>query len=158
MKKFVAALLTLFLLAGAAACQPQATADAAVQGSLSEIMEKIYAGAKTQEMPELTNTEITGENSKYYLGVENLEYKEALASEPLMNASPHSVCLVRLNEGQDMEEVKQQLRDNADPFKWVCVGVQEDQIIVDNIGDLVVLIMSADADALHESFLALKNK
>lgn len=156
MKKFVAALLTLILLAGAAACQPQATADAAVSGSLSEIMDKIYTGAKA-EMPELTNTEITGENSKFYLGVDTMEFKEALASEPMINAIPHSVCLVRINEGQDVEEVKQQLRDNADPFKWVCVGVQEDQIIVDNIGDLVVLIMSADADALHESFLALKN-
>ncbi|MEL7610429.1 MAG: hypothetical protein AAGU74_13130 [Bacillota bacterium] len=157
MKKLIAALLTLLLLAGVAACQsPAAGSNAAVQGSLEEIMAKIYAGAKV-EMPELVNTEITGENSKYYLGVENMEFNEALASEPLMNASPHSVCLVRLNDDQDVEAVKKQIKENVDPFKWVCVGVQEDEIVVDNIGDLVVLIMSADADALHESFLTLKN-
>ena len=42
--------------------------------------------------------------------------------------------------------------------KWVCVGVDPDNIIVDSIGDIVILIMSdTDAQDLHQAFLSLKN-
>jgi hypothetical protein len=43
-------------------------------------------------------------------------------------------------------------------MKWVCVGVDPDNVIVDSIGDVVILIMSDDnAQALHQAFLALQD-
>jgi hypothetical protein len=61
-----------------------------------------------------------------------------------------------LKKGADIEKLKSEIKENVNPNKWVCVGVDPSNIIVDNIGDLVILIMSdTDAQALHSAFLAL---
>ena len=65
---------------------------------------------------------------------------------------------MRVGEGTDIEQLKQDIKDNVNPQKWVCVGVDPDNIIVDSIGDIVILIMSdTDAQDLHQAFLSLKN-
>ena len=47
-------------------------------------------------------------------------------------------------------------KENVDPMKWVCVGVDTKNILVDNIGDVLILVMSDEAGkALHEAFLSL---
>jgi hypothetical protein len=49
------------------------------------------------------------------------------------------------------------IRNNVNPQKWICVGVDRENVIVDSIGDLVILIMSDNGpQALHEAFLNLK--
>lgn len=61
-------------------------------------------------------------------------------------------------EGTDVAGVKTAIRENVDPNKWICVGVSENDVVVDNIGNLVILIMSDESEALHDSFLALAGK
>lgn len=76
-----------------------------------------------------------------------------------MTSSAYSLCLLRVKEGADIKAIKKDIKENVDPRKWICVGVDPDNIIVDNIGDVVVLIMSDDAgSALHDAFLQLKEK
>ena len=59
-------------------------------------------------------------------------------------------------EGADIEQIKTAIKENVDPQKWICVGVDPEKIIVDNIGDIIILIMSDDqGEALHNAFLAL---
>lgn len=114
-----------------------------LSGELTEIMEKVYAGVN-QEMPALANTELTAENLQYYLGVTELDFKEGLASEPLMSSIAHSVVLVRVNDGVDIEKTKQDIKNNVDPRKWLCVGVEEKDVLVASRGDLIILIMVND--------------
>jgi len=119
-----------------------------LEGNLTDLMSELYAGANIKEgdIMGLANTEINDENLAYYLGVESLDYKEAVASESMVGSIAHSVVLVRMNEGADIEKAKKEIKENVDPRKWICVGVEEEDIIVKNKGNLVVLIMVEDQE------------
>lgn len=134
-----------------------------LEGSLEDILAKIYDTVETDDFFKgyinegLQTTAIPEDNIAYFLGKEDIEFEAAIASEPLMMPSAYSLCLVRAKEGADIEKMKTEIKDNADPQKWICVGVNPDNVIVDNIGDVIILIMSDDqGKALHDAFLALK--
>jgi len=129
-----------------------------LEGTLSELMRELYKGAgiNEDEIMFLEDKEVTEENLSYYLGVKELDYKEALASESMTGSVAHSVVLVRMNKGADIEQAKKDIKEKVDPRKWICVGVEDENVIVDNIGDVIVLIMNNDyAKKLSESFKEL---
>lgn len=128
------------------------------EDSLESIMAKIYDGVTTQ-MPRVSNIEITPENSQYFLGIENMKFVEALASEAMIGSQAHSVCLVRVEEGADVAAIKEQIRTSVNPRKWICVGVERDEVIVENIGNLILLVIDQFAPKeISESFLALEKE
>ena len=131
-----------------------------VEGSLESIMEKVYADIPEDERPMmLTNTEVTEENIEYYLGTSDIEYEEALASESGVGSIAHSVVLVRTKDNADIEAIKDKIEDNINPRKWICVGVEEDDVIVENKGNLIILIMVNDEttrEKIETSFEKLK--
>ena len=116
-----------------------------VEGSLEEIMTKIYADIPEDQRPMmLGNMEVTSENVEGFLGTAEIEYEEALASESMVGAIAHSVVLVRAKEGADIEAVKTTIKENVNPRKWVCVGVEKDDVIIKNKGDLIIVIIVED--------------
>lgn len=133
--------------------EPEATDE--IQGTLEEIMAQVYGGTKDIEFPKLMNTEMSDENIEYFLGTSDIDYVEGLGSEAMISSIAHSVVLVRVADDADIDDVKTKIKENVDGRKWICVGVEEDQIVVDNIGNLVILIMDKESEALQESFLAL---
>lgn len=160
MKRWMTALLALAVLTLAAGCGagPAANENPFADTALTQVLEDVYAGASV-EIPSLITTEITAENEQAFLGTTGLDFKEAIASEPAISSIAYSVCLVRMNEGADMEAAKQAIKDNVDPVKWICVQVDPSNVIVDSAGDVIILIMSNDyATSIHESFTALSSK
>ena len=134
----------------------ETTGSAQDDMSLEEIMEQIYAGVPADQLPMVGNTEITAETENYYLGTEGLGFTEALASDAMINAIAHSVCLIRMPEGADIEAAKEDIRTHVNPQRWICVGVDADKVVVDSIGNVIVLILNNDlGKQLHENFLAL---
>lgn len=128
------ACVTLFSLTGCGEKQ--------VEGTLEEIMTKVYADVPEDERPMmLTNTEVTEENVENYLGTKDIEYEEALASESAVGSIAHSVVLVRMKDGANIEEAKKKIEENANPRKWICV--EADDVVVKNKGNLIILIMSS---------------
>ena len=131
-----------------------------VEGSLEDIMAQIYADIPDDERPiMLANTEINEENIEYFLGTKDIDYVEALASESGIGSIAHSVVLVRVSDDADVEAIKEKIEDNINPRKWICVGVEEDDVIVENKGNLIVLIMVDDEtnrEKIEESFDKLK--
>lgn len=114
-----------------------------IEGNLSDIMNKVYDGVEA-EMPMLLQTELNDENIEYFLGTTDIDYKEGLASEPMMSSIAHSVVLVRMNEGADIEVAKTKIKESVNPRKWICVEVSESDVIVDSRGDIIILIMVND--------------
>lgn len=112
-----------------------------VEGSLEDIMKKLYQNLPEESLPELANLEITADNIEYFLGTSDIDYSEALASEPLMSSFAHSVVLVRLNNEKDVKDVKEKIINNVNPAKWICVEVDRQNVKVASRGNLVVLIM-----------------
>ena len=139
-------------------CGKEEAKDKNIEGSLTDIMTKVYEQLPEDKRPMgLTNMEVNAENIEGFLGTSDIEYDEALASESMVGSIAHSVVLVRVAKDADVEATKKAIKDNVNPRKWICVGVEKDQVIVKNKGNLIILIMAAEnSDKLEAGFDALK--
>ncbi|HHX74728.1 MAG: DUF4358 domain-containing protein [Firmicutes bacterium] len=161
MKKLVVVSLVLICVLALGGCRKQDSQAGRLEESLEDILAHIYANAELDDFfreylkTGVETVEINSENCSYHLGTE-IDFAEAIASVPLMMPSAYELCLVRAKEGADIEALKESIEENVDPQKWVCVGVDPENIIVDNIDDVIILIMSDEqGKALHDAFLAL---
>ncbi len=127
--------------------------DKNVEGSLESIMEKMYEGISEDDLPMLSNTEVTAENVEYYLGTSDIQFIEGLASEPLMTSIAHSVVLIRVENDSNIKEIVDKIKNNVDPNKWICVGVDEQNVRVENKGNLILLVMTDEnVDTIVNNF------
>ena len=96
-----------------------------IEGKLEDIMTKVYEGIKEEELPMmLQNIELTEEDIEYYIGTNDIKWKEAIASESGIGSIAHSVVLIRMSEDvteNDIEDAKNKIKENANPRKWLCV-------------------------------------
>jgi len=122
--------------------------------SLSSILDKIYEKAGL-ETPKRAQTEITAENIEYYLGTSNIEFTEGMASEPMMGSFAHSIVLIRVKDGSDVTKIMDDIKTNVDPRKWICVGVEPENVIVENAGNMIILIMDELSENYHDAFSEL---
>lgn len=121
---------------------------------LETILENIYREADI-ELPLRGTTVITGGNADYFLGSDAIAFSEAIASDAMINVIPFSLCLLRVADKAEAEATAMALRESANPNKWNCVGVSGDCVITDYAGDVVILIMAEEAEALHTAFSRL---
>ena len=154
-KRLLSVFLCLVIVISLTACNSKSkTSNQHVDGELSDIFVKIYENSGV-ESPLTYETVVNDANKVSMLGSSEVTFLEGLSSDAAIMTIPHSMVLIRIDSSVDVEKTKKLIKDNVDPWKWICVGVDADQVIVDNIGDLVFLVMSKDAKAYHESFLKL---
>ena len=110
-----------------------------IELSMNEVVDKLYVGLE-DNMPMVGSTEITKDNMKSYIGIDNLDIKEGVASEALIGSIAHSVVVLRVSDKVDVEKAKNDIKENANPRKWVCV--EAEKVIVKSKGDVIILIMS----------------
>lgn len=140
MKKLFNVLMIVLIALSLVACGNNKSTN--IEGSLSDIMDKVYADIPEDKTPGfLEKHEVNADNIEWFLGSKDIEFKEALAMESGIGSYAHSVVLIRANEGQDIEALKEMIKENIDTNKWICVGIDKDQLIVENIGDLVIVII-----------------
>jgi hypothetical protein len=173
MKKLVLTLLVCALLISATACAgtPNEPGDTTAPATgettapagetenpvdempLSDIMAKILDGV--DNLPESFDIELTADNFESYVFTEYKDGYEALCSEAMINITTHSVVLLRVPEGADAEAVAKDIKNNANPFKWVCVSAEK--VIVRQYGNTILLIMSYEqmANQIVSKFDAL---
>lgn len=127
-----------------------------IQEPLSDVMKKLYENISEDEMPLLETVEVTKENQEYYLGNVSFNYQEALASEPVMSSIAHSVVLIRLKDTKNIESIKKEIKEKVDPNKWICVGVEDKNVIVVSKSNLILLVMDDEyATQIRDNFLNL---
>lgn len=127
--------------------------------SLVALMDKIY-GDKTDIMVGQTvlyngmGSE-TERGLDWYLGTEDVQFEAGLASEAMITSQAHSIVLLRMPEGADMEAAKTKIAKSIDPFKWICVGVDPDKVRVESNGDLICVVMDEqNGDYYADNFLS----
>lgn len=160
LRTFLCFLLSLLFLTGCS----QGTGQTNVEGSLEDLVQKIYDHTgEAVELPRgVVNIPLSedmgsegGAGIEYYLGAKGIPFTEGVASESLIGAVAYSLVLLRIEDNADMAAVKKQIQDNAPIDKWICVAVDPGDVVVDNLGNLLILIMSENSAVLHESFLKL---
>lgn len=159
MKRYVALFMAILMVFSLAACGAGET-EQTISGTLPEIIDKIYETADLDEDQRqlikdgVETMEIPRENMAYFFGID-VDCEEAVASEPMINAIPFSICLMRVKEDTDIEALKKEIKENVNPRKWVCVEVDQSDVRVESVGDLVLLIMADDSEKYSEAFHAL---
>ena len=125
-----------------------------VEGTLEEIMSKVYEGIPQENLPMLMDIPVDNETVEGFLGTTEVSYKEALAKEPMISSIPHSVVLVRLNDAKDAEATVEKIKASVNPRKWICV--EASNVVVKSKGDLVILIMADTEMTTAEESIAPK--
>ena len=119
--------------------------------TVNEVIDKVMEGLEDNS-PMVSNTEVTKENMEYYLGTDTIDIEAGIASEPVMSSIAHSVVVIKVADGTDINAVKEKIKENVNPQKWVCV--EAEKVIVENKGNIIILIMSNNdlATKIQENF------
>ncbi len=123
---------------------PAADSQESLSGELTEIIDQIYNNKNVELTLGTVPVDLTDEYSlKSYTGLDDASMiKEAVASEPLMNAQAYSVVLVRTNDAADAEAVADAMKAGINTRKWVCVEANNLEVV--GYGDVVMLVMISD--------------
>lgn len=156
MKKVFRLLIVALLSLSLAACSEKSDN---IDLSLDEIMNRLYEGIPEEELPAMKEyIQVNADNEYWYLGTEGLEFEEALAVEPMIGSIAHSVVLVKVADGTDVQEVENQIKDNIDTRKWVCVGIEKDQLIITHRGNIILVVIDdlGVGNTIKENFENIK--
>lgn len=141
------ALAVVFLCA---ACGKKEEAGDNLEGSLTDIMAGLYEKADLSEdfragMDSFETYEMTAELNASILGTDEIAYLEGVASIPMISPNAYQCVLLRVEEDQ-VDTVKQQLKENADLNKWVCVSAET--MLIESRGNVIFFIMG-DNDTVY---------
>ena len=91
------------------------------------------------------------EGLTYQIGLTSVEgVKNVILSMPMMNAQPYTLALIQTERSADIEKIKQDVLQNCDLRKWVCVNA--DKASVTNSDTVVLFIMVS-----NDEIIALEN-
>ena len=141
MKKMMALVLVLVMAVSMAACGSKAADKAPLEGTMEENALKIMEIAPVEFMGGCIPVDMTDADTvRYFTGLQDAsKITDAAVYESMMGSQAFSLVLVRTAEGADAKTVAQEMTDNIDTRKWICVGA--DEKLVAGYGDTVMLIM-----------------
>ena len=88
-----------------------------------------------------------------YTGLKTNDGIESIVvSEPLITSQAYSVAIVKVKDSADVEKIKQEMLDNIDMRRWICVSAE--QLYITNSGNVIFSVM-ADKDvakAIYNDF------
>ena len=79
-----------------------------------------------------------------YTGLKTNDGIESIVvSVPLITSQAYSVAIVKVKDNADVEKIKQEMLDNIDMSRWICVSAE--QLYITNSGNVIFSVM-ADKD------------
>lgn len=156
MKKYIALVLALMLAVSMAACgSREASADKVpLEGTMEENVMKITEISPVEFMGGIIPVDLadTSEDGKWavytFTGLQDASViTDVAVYESMMGSQAFSLVMVRTAAGADPKAVAQEMKDNIDPRKWVCVGA--DEVMAAGYGDAVMFIMVDSQLGLH---------
>ena len=146
MKKFIAFVLVAAMALSMAACGGKGADKTPLEGTMEENVMKVMEIAPVEFMAgpmpvDLTDTSEDGKWAlSYFTGLQSAEnITDVCDYEPMTGSQAFSLVMVRTAEGADPVAVAQEMKDNIDPRKWICVGA--DEMMVVTYSDVVMLVM-----------------
>ena len=160
MKKFLSLILCAMMVLTLVACgsKDAGNAGGSKEGDtmdLTAMVDKLYEGINADNMPMVMTQEVPADAFEGVFFIPAVEGAEAVASEPMMSSIAHSVCLLRVAEGTDVEATRAAIEANMNPRKWLCVEAEKSGVIAN--GNTILLVMCAEANyqTIVDNFNAL---
>ena len=98
-------------------------------------------------LPELETMKIDVKNidevTSYTGLTSNDNIESIVVSVPMMTAQAYSVAVVKVKDTANVEKIKQEMLDNIDMRRWICVSAE--QLYITNSGNVIFSVM-ADKD------------
>lgn len=94
---------------------------------------------KDIDVPAYEVIKLNKDNYEYYSFSKYEDGITAVAADALVNITAHSLVLIHTDNG-DSQAIAQEVLDNADPNKWLCVRAESVKVAYGN--DYVLLVMS----------------
>ena len=88
-----------------------------------------------------------------YTGLKTNDGIESIVvSAPLITAQAYSVAIVKVKDNADVEKIKQEMLDNIDMRRWICVSAE--QLYITNSGNVIFSVMADKdiAEAVYNDF------
>lgn len=107
-------------------------------------------------LPELETMKVDTNNIDEvtsYTGLKTNEGIESIiVSVPLITAQAYSVAIVKVKDNADVEKIKQEMLDNIDMRRWICVSAE--QLYITNSGNVIFSVMAEKdiAKAVYNDF------
>ena len=114
-----------------------------------------------EKLPSLETQEIDVSDEmqvQTYTGLKSNENVEALVvSEPMMSSQAYSAVAVKVKSNADIETLKQEMLDNIDTSKWICVSASK--VYVTNHDNVIFLVMADEewAKPVYDEFKKFVN-
>ena len=129
-----------------------------IEDSLTDMMSGIYETAELsddfrQGLANFETVALTEDMETSILGTDEIEYTEAVVSMPMMSSIAYQCVLLRVDE-DSVDAVKQQLRDSANPDKWVCVSAET--VLIESRENVIFYVM-AEEDTAYALDTAFQN-
>ncbi|MCL2797835.1 MAG: hypothetical protein FWD58_07265, partial [Firmicutes bacterium] len=133
--------------------------------SCRQIVEHIYTNVPQTEYmqfrtPEedwgwFLNTEQVRERCGWFLGVADIPFSEAFASEDGMGAAGFSLVVIKLESGANAVQWRDSIYNGLSPMKWVCMGGNAKR--VERIGNVIMAVIAntPDIDSIVSAFNTL---
>lgn len=103
---------------------------------VSAFFDEVYGGVAQDLLPmgDVMMTELDlgdADMLSYHAGLTDLNGVEGVyLSESMISSTPYSAVYVRTTDDADAENIRQQLMDNIDPAKWVCVTAEQEYAVI----------------------------
>lgn len=124
MKKIIVLLLALSMALTFVACGNQTNTPGGIDSIPLDQMLTLFCDMTDLELGSFCQRqEITPETAGFIIGAEEFtgEFESAQALAPLMITNPFVLVVFRLAEGADTAAFATELKEKADPAKWICV-------------------------------------
>ncbi|MCI7789203.1 MAG: hypothetical protein MR531_00235 [Lachnospiraceae bacterium] len=113
---------------------------------VSAFFDEMYANIPTDQIPSaITTTELDLQDAdvvSYNTGLTDVSQIAGISiSESMIGSVAYSVVYIRTQEGADVEQIRQNLMDNVNPAKWICVTAEKQ--IAGRFGDDIFFVMAA---------------
>ena len=125
------------------------------QEDLSTLIDEIYKG-KEDVLPKLQTQFIEPTDTESVKGATGLDNGNDLQyiaiSEPMMSSQAYSAVALKVKSNANIETVKEEILNNVDMRKWICVSAEK--LYVTNYNNIIFFVMSDEdwATATYNSF------
>ena len=125
-------------------------------GDIKKMLKTIYKNL-ANELPELTTEEINLKESELVESLTGLKITDDIntlvVSEPVMGSQALEVAVIKTKEKADITSMMQNIKDNVNMRRWICVSAEKLYIV--NSGDVIFMVMGDNdwAKSIYDEFV-----
>jgi hypothetical protein len=152
MRKALAYVVFATVLGLLAGCS---TGPSAPTGTAQEIADKVFGKAGVEPFGTFQSLQADADK-EFYLGSKDYPpFEDAVAALPMISIDTRVLVILKAADKGSVKDIVQQLEENIDPTRLICVTFSLDDVAIESRGDVILLTINTNEEqrkALVEAF------